>query len=194
MAKIQDIDIPHLEFAEGAAPGTPASAIVRLYAKADGLLYSKDDAGVETVVTGGGGAATPPDCKEFPMVTDVTMGTPNTWTDSGMSLSLAAGTWLVEASLVIRITQTGTDFAAIRLIESGGSSTVYANIGQNLVSNNGQEIPFIVRRRITLGSTTTVKVQGIAQNRTAVLVADTASGVTAANISSYMTALAVTAA
>lgn len=54
MAKIQDIDIPHLEFAEGAAPGTPASAIVRLYAKADGLLYSKDDAGTETVVSGGG--------------------------------------------------------------------------------------------------------------------------------------------
>lgn len=195
MARIQDIDIPYLEFAEGAAPGTPAAGIVREYAKADGLLYSKDDAGVETLVSGGaGGAATPPDCKEFPMVTDVTMGTPNIWTDSGMSLSLAAGTWLVEASLVIRITQTGTDFAAIRLIESGGSSTVYANVGQNLVSNNGQEIPFIVRRRITLGSTTTVKVQGIAQNRTAVLVADTASGVTAANISSYMTALAVTAA
>jgi hypothetical protein len=54
MAKIQDIDIPHLEFAEAAAPGTPASGIVRIYAKTDGLLYSKDDAGTETVVTGGG--------------------------------------------------------------------------------------------------------------------------------------------
>lgn len=193
MAKIQDIDIPHLEFAEAAAPGTPASGIVRIYAKTDGLLYSKDDAGVETVVTGGGGGSAP-DCKESAMTTDVTMGTPNTWTDSGMSISLAAGTWLVEANLVIRITQTGTDFAAIRLIESGGSSTVYSNVGMNLLSNNGQEIPFATRRRITLGGTTTVKVQGIAQNRTAVLVADTASGVTAANISSYMSALAVTSA
>ncbi len=54
MAKIQDVDIPHLEFAEAAAPGTPAAAIVRLYAKADGLLYSKDDAGAETVVSGSG--------------------------------------------------------------------------------------------------------------------------------------------
>lgn len=52
MAKIQDVDIPHLEFAEAAAPGTPAAGIVRLYAKTDGLLYSKDDAGAETGVTG----------------------------------------------------------------------------------------------------------------------------------------------
>lgn len=145
-----------------------------------------------TGVTGVSGA--PPDCKESAMTANVTMGTPNTWTDSGMSISLPAGTWLVRADLTIRITQTGTDYAAIRIMESGGSSTVYANVGMNLVSNNGQEIPFTCARRITLGSTTTVKVQGIAQNRTAVLVADTASGVTAADILSYMTALSVTSA
>jgi len=38
-----------------AAPATPSANTVRVYAKADGLIYSKDDAGVETVVTGGGG-------------------------------------------------------------------------------------------------------------------------------------------
>ncbi len=59
MAKIQDVDIPHLEFAEAAAPGTPAAGIVRIYAKADGLMYSKDDAGVETAVSGGGGLTDP---------------------------------------------------------------------------------------------------------------------------------------
>jgi len=36
---------------EGASPSTPAAGYVAVYAKADGLLYSKDDAGVETVVT-----------------------------------------------------------------------------------------------------------------------------------------------
>lgn len=194
MAKIQDIDIPHLEFAEAAAPGTPASGIVRVYAKADGLLYSKDDAGVETLVSGGaGGAGTPPDCKESAITTDVTQGTPNTWTDSGLSISLAAGTWLVEASFLWRVTQTGTEFIGARLIESGGSSTVYGVSGFNAPSNNGQEIPMIVRRRITLGSTTTVKAQGLGQFRTGVLVADSAGNV-AANLCSYMTALAVTAA
>ena len=44
-----------LDLQEIAAPATPPSGTVRFYAKADGLLYSKDDAGVETVVTGGAG-------------------------------------------------------------------------------------------------------------------------------------------
>lgn len=54
MAKIQDVDIPYLEFAEAAAPSTPASGIVRTYSKSDGLMYSKDDAGTETLMSGGG--------------------------------------------------------------------------------------------------------------------------------------------
>ena len=33
---------------EGAAPSTPSTGYVSMYAKADGLLYSKNDAGVET--------------------------------------------------------------------------------------------------------------------------------------------------
>jgi hypothetical protein len=42
-------------FTEAAAPATPSSGKVVLYAKTDGLLYSKDDAGVETQVSGGAG-------------------------------------------------------------------------------------------------------------------------------------------
>lgn len=38
-------------FTENAAPATPATATVALYAKADGLLYSKDDTGTETPVS-----------------------------------------------------------------------------------------------------------------------------------------------
>lgn len=53
MAKIQDVDIPYLEFAEAAAPGTPASGIVRIYSKADGSMYQKDDAGTETSLSAG---------------------------------------------------------------------------------------------------------------------------------------------
>jgi hypothetical protein len=36
------------DFAEGSAPGTPDSGYVRVYAKADGAMYQKDDAGTET--------------------------------------------------------------------------------------------------------------------------------------------------
>jgi hypothetical protein len=42
-------------FTEAAAPATPATGKVILYAKVDGLLYSKDDAGTETLVSGGAG-------------------------------------------------------------------------------------------------------------------------------------------
>lgn len=59
MARIQDVDLPYLEFGEAAAPGTPASGIVRIYAKSDGSLYQKDDAGTETGLAGGGAAFTP---------------------------------------------------------------------------------------------------------------------------------------
>jgi hypothetical protein len=44
-----------IEVPKQSAPATPASGFVRLYAKADGLLYGKDDAGAETALGGGGG-------------------------------------------------------------------------------------------------------------------------------------------
>lgn len=37
----------YLDATEAAAPATPASGFARIYAKADGRIYSKDDAGVE---------------------------------------------------------------------------------------------------------------------------------------------------
>lgn len=45
----------YVDFNEAAAPATPAASKVRLYCKSDGLLYSKDDAGTETLVSGGAG-------------------------------------------------------------------------------------------------------------------------------------------
>jgi hypothetical protein len=40
-------EFTYLDATEGSAPGTPASGKVRVYAKTDGRIYSKDDAGVE---------------------------------------------------------------------------------------------------------------------------------------------------
>ena len=48
MAKIQEIAPELLQFSKATAPSTPTSGIVRIYAKTDGLIYSKDDTGVET--------------------------------------------------------------------------------------------------------------------------------------------------
>jgi hypothetical protein len=44
-----------IPFVEAAAPATPAATRVVVYAKADGLMYSKDDAGAETLMSGGSG-------------------------------------------------------------------------------------------------------------------------------------------
>lgn len=43
-------EFPQLLFAEVAAPSTPASGLVVCYAKSDGLIYCKDDAGTETAM------------------------------------------------------------------------------------------------------------------------------------------------
>lgn len=43
---------------ETAEPSAPDAGYVYVYAKSDGLLYSKDDAGVETAMGGGGGGGT----------------------------------------------------------------------------------------------------------------------------------------
>lgn len=45
-----------IPFTEAAAPSTPASGTVVVYAKADGLIYSKDDAGTETLMSSGAGS------------------------------------------------------------------------------------------------------------------------------------------
>lgn len=61
---LQDGDtVTYLDFAEGAAPATPAGGKVRIYAKSDGNLYQKDDAGTETSLAGGGGGGAPTDAR-----------------------------------------------------------------------------------------------------------------------------------
>jgi hypothetical protein len=75
MAALDELTTPQIIYGEGAAPATPAAGTVVQYAKADGLLYSKDDAGVETLVSGGTGG-----------------GSSLTVQDEGSSLATAATT------------------------------------------------------------------------------------------------------
>ena len=46
--------MPGLLLAEAAAPSTPATGKVAFYAKTDGLVYYKDDTGVEKKIAAGG--------------------------------------------------------------------------------------------------------------------------------------------
>lgn len=60
MTKASDNVFPRFLISEGGSTSTPASGNVTVYAKANGLLYSKDDAGTETALGGGASALTAP--------------------------------------------------------------------------------------------------------------------------------------
>jgi len=81
-------------YLEGSAPATPASGKVITYAKTDGLMYSKDDAGTETLMSsgaGGGGAMT--------LVGTATVSGANSTTLSISGLDLATdGMYFVKGS------------------------------------------------------------------------------------------------
>ena len=53
MSKASDNVFPRFLISEGGSTSTPAAGRVTVYAKADGLLYQKDDAGVETLLASG---------------------------------------------------------------------------------------------------------------------------------------------
>lgn len=54
MTKASDNVFPRFLISEGGSTSTPAANQVTVYAKANGLLYQKDDAGVETLLAGQG--------------------------------------------------------------------------------------------------------------------------------------------
>lgn len=54
--KASDNAFPKVILVEGGAPTTPASGLVKLYAKGDGRIYSKDDTGAETPLSGDSGS------------------------------------------------------------------------------------------------------------------------------------------
>lgn len=55
--KASDNAFPKVILVEGSAPATPASGQVKVYAKGDGHVYSMDDTGTETLLSGGGGGS-----------------------------------------------------------------------------------------------------------------------------------------
>jgi hypothetical protein len=126
MARIQDLDIPYLEFAEAAAPGTPAAGIVRIYAKTDGSLYQKDDAGAESALPGAGSGMT-----YTGYTPALTAATTNPTLGSGSS---AAG----------RYTQNG------KLVHAYGAVT-FGTSGTNAGSGNyAISLPVTMRTPVTL--------------------------------------------
>lgn len=112
---LQDLVDNYLDFNEESAPATPASGKVRLYAKSDGLLYSKDDAGAETSLGGGTGSG----AGELSAVTGQAQNTANGWAASAGTITVETTTTANELPLV------GISSNAIKITRASGSSYVY---------------------------------------------------------------------
>jgi len=112
---------------EGGTSTTPASTKVRMYAKADGLLYSKDDAGVETLVSGGAGA-TP--ALSAVLAVGSTSGANNIDMDAGQQLTWAGGTGLEEISAgIIGLTDGSTGTATMQAGDGTAGAPTYSFVG-----------------------------------------------------------------
>lgn len=117
MTKASDNVFARILIAEAGSTATPAANQVNVYAKANGLLYSKDDAGTETLVSGGAGGGT------LPGWVSAFVGTSDTtnfyWTGSdlsGFTTQTVTGTavWTESQNLasVVVNGQTSGDAAA----------------------------------------------------------------------------------
>jgi len=108
---------------EGIAPSTPALGTMSIYAKSDGLLYMKDDLGVESKwITLNGNIGTP----SAGIATNLT----------GTAVGLTAGNVTTNANLTGHITSTGNatvlgSFTSLNLLtaltdETGTGANVFA--------------------------------------------------------------------
>jgi hypothetical protein len=120
---------------ETTEPSAPDAGYVYVYAKSDGLLYSKDDAGVETAMGGGSGATF------LTIVTDataaVTLDATNCYPDyirctsaSSITLTLAAGQsaavgrhWIIRQAAAGVATVSANDSTPAAITRNGDPST-----------------------------------------------------------------------
>ena len=100
----------NIRLAEASAPSTPASGKVVIYAKTDGLVYGKDDAGTETKLSNSS--------------TVMTLMTPQT-TTSGTSIdftSIPSGTKRLTLHFT-GVSTSGTSDIIVQLGDAGGFET-----------------------------------------------------------------------
>lgn len=102
-----------VEFPEVTAPSTPASGFLRAYAKTDGKLYQKNDAGTETDLSSSSGGGSVP----YNFLTGLTLsrnsGTPTTKID--MAIGQAA-----DSTNALLITTSGTLTADCTTVGANG--------------------------------------------------------------------------
>ena len=124
-----------VEFAEGTAPGTPASGYLRAYTKTDGKLYIKDDADVETDLTLTGASSTN---IAYATITNLNSGTQfatNFATTNISKLLAGNASGFVESATSTngtanqKLTTDGTSYWWSDDANDGGGSTNIINLG-----------------------------------------------------------------
>jgi len=204
MTKASDNVFPRLLISEGGSTATPAADLVTIYAKANGLLYSKDDAGTETAL-GGGGAGDVATDAIFDTKGDLPVGTgadtasklaaganglvltaasgeatglkwavptvPYVTADSsadvsltgdaiadatGVSISLAAGTWLVLGVVTFSAATAARDYCLMQITTAADAVVGEA---RGAVSSGSPEA-WSTHAVVAPGTTTTYKIRG----------------------------------
>lgn len=114
-----------LVLTEAAAPATPATNKVVVYAKADGLVYGKDDAGTETALSNGAGSGVTSVAQSFtgglisvsgsPITSTGTLALTVAGTSGGIPYFSSSSAWASSAAL-----------AANSIVLGGGAGTAPA--------------------------------------------------------------------
>ena len=132
------------------ADGTPSVGSVTKIVVSNGTLT--DNGGGEVALVTGGGSGTLTSYQDQ-LGSDVTVAS-STWSDL-LSRSLAAGTWLITASAC----GSDTTYASHFIARLSDGSTHYAS-GQSTSAAGAYAVQVALTAIITLGSTTTIKLQG----------------------------------
>jgi hypothetical protein len=120
--------------------GTPASGKVNVYAKADGLMYSKDDAGTETLMSSGAGGGGGTSVIAIPVTFEVkpidsTWAGPESeagWIASDLTEALGYGTGAVPVPLIYTagiIIPVACDLVSYNLWHRPGASGIDVEVG-----------------------------------------------------------------
>ncbi len=121
---------------EQTAPGTPPAGTVTVYAKADGFWYSKDDAGVETIMsapaTSGLSSINVPNNPTLNGPTYLVPGTNIGLSQSNASITFNVNTASANASLLS--TLGGSDISGTSAIGTGASSARYDHVHRGIQS------------------------------------------------------------